>query len=501
MALASLLSGALSEHRDQPALAHGDAVLTFGELGRAADALAAELSVEPGERLAVVAGNVPALVVGMLAAWRSGGVAVPLNARLRRFELERAFADAEPAAAVSLADHGGFPLARELAEVAEQTPGLRALAVVDELGAVLDHRLLSPERPPLPSGPEVAAVLYTSGSTGEPKGALVPHKLAAAMAHNLAELLGTDATAPYALIVPASHAFGLGCLLAGLMAGACTVLVDATASMGPLLEALRRHRAAVLHGSPALFGRLLRSASASPLRGGFTAGAHCPPEVLEALDGRGTRILNLYGMTEIGAAVSCRRDDPPQTRYMTVGRPLTGYELRTVGDEIQVRSDYLPDGYRGRTWGPEELSEDGWFRTGDVGELDAAGNLRILGRSKEIVHVGGFNVFPAEVESFLTRHPGIAQAAVIGVPHRMLGEALEAFVIPTQGVELDPREVVRFARAGIAGYKVPYTVQVVDELPLLPSGKADRRALAHGELERERTDAAHRLAGGQEAMR
>ncbi len=161
-----------------------------------------------------------------------------------------------------------------------------------------------------------------------------------------------------------------------------------------------------------------------------------------------------------------------------MGRALSGYELRAVDGEIQVRSDYLPDGYRGRAWGPEELSEDGWFRTGDMGELDAEGNLRILGRSKEIVHVGGFNVFPAEVESFLARHPGIAQAAVIGIPHRMLGETLEAFVVPTPGEELDPREVVRFARGGIAGYKVPYAVEVVDELPLLPSGKADRRALA-----------------------
>lgn len=476
--LASLLSGTLSEHRDQPALTHGDAVLTFGELARDADALAAELSVEPGERVAVVAGNVPALVVGILAAWRAGGVAVPLNGRLRRFELERAFADAEPAAAASVAAHGGFPLAKELAAVAKRTPGVRAVAVVDELGAVLDQTQLAPSSPPLPSSPEIAAVLYTSGSTGEPKGALVPHKLATAMARNLVELLESDATAPYGLIVPASHAFGLGCLLAGLVAGACAVLVDATASLEPLLRALRRHEAAVLHGSPALFSRLLRSAAAPPLRGGFTAGSHCPPEVLEAFDERGTRVLNLYGMTEIGAAASCRQEDPPQTRYTTVGRPLTGYELRTVEGEIQVRSDYLPHGYRGRAWGPEELSDDGWFRTGDIGELDSEGNLRIAGRSKEVVHVGGFNVFPAEVESFLERHPAIAQAAVIGVPHQTLGESLEAFVVPGPGEELDPREVVRFARAGIAGYKVPYAVQIVDELPLLSSGKADRRALA-----------------------
>ncbi len=476
--LGSLLSETLSEHRDRQALVYGETALTFRELADAADAVAAELAVEPGERVAVVAGNVPALAVGMLGAWRAGAVAVPLNARLRRFELERAFVNVEPAAAVSVREQGGFPIAAEVTAAARQTRGARVLAVVDELGAVIDSSPLQPGAQSLPSGSDLAAVLYTSGSTGEPKGALVRHGLAAAMARNLADLLGPDAAAPYGLIVPASHAFGLGCLLAGLVSGACAVLVDATASIEPLLRALERHRARVLHGSPALFGRLLRSAVKPPIRTGFTAGSHCPPDVLEAFDGRGARLLNLYGMTEIGAASSCRRDDSPGVRYATVGRALSGYELRTVDGEIEVKSDYLPGAYHGRPWGPDELSEDGWFRTGDMGEIDAEGNLRIAGRSKEVAHVGGFNVFPAEVETFLLGHPAIAQAAVIGVPHEVMGETLQAFVVPAAEEEIDPREVVQFARAGIAGYKVPYSVRVVEELPLLPSGKADRRALA-----------------------
>jgi acyl-CoA synthetase (AMP-forming)/AMP-acid ligase II len=476
--LASLLADALSEHRDRGAVAHQDAVLTFRELADAADALAADLVLDAGERVAVIAGNVPALVVGIVAAWRAGAVAVPLSARLRRFELERAFANAQPVAAVSVREAGGFPLAQEVAEVAKRTPALRTVVIVDELGAVLDRLPLGPATRSLPSGSELAAILYTSGTTGEPKGGLVTQSLAGAMAVNLGELLGSDAAAPYGLIVPASHAFGLGCLLAGLAAGACAVLIDATASLEPLLRALERHDARVLHGSPALFRRLLRAPSAVSLRAGFTAGSHCPPDVLEAHDERGARLLNLYGMTEIGAASSVRRDDPPQTRYTTVGRALPGYELRTVDGELQVRSEYLPAGYHGRSWGPDELTDDRWFRTGDIGELDADGNLTIAGRSKEVMHVGGFNVFPAEVETFLLGHPSIAAAAVIGVPHDVLGETLKAFVVPASEEGIDPREVIRFARGGIAGYKVPYAVEVVDELPLLPSGKPNRRALA-----------------------
>jgi acyl-CoA synthetase (AMP-forming)/AMP-acid ligase II len=201
------------------------------------------------------------------------------------------------------------------------------------------------------------------------------------------------------------------------------------------------------------------------------------------------RILNVYGMTEIGAATSCRSGDSPETRYQTVGRPLPGYEVRAVGGEIQVRSSYLPSGYHGRPWSDDEWADEDWFRTGDLGELDPAGNVTIAGRAKEVVHVGGFNVFPAEVESFLLTHPGIAQAAVIGVPHQALGEALEAFIVPASDTMLEPREVVRFARAGVAGYKVPYAVHVIDELPLLPSGKPDRRELARGA---EREAALHR---------
>ncbi len=474
----ALLSSALAAKPDHAALAYGETTLTFRELSGAADRLADAVQARPGERVAIVAPNAPALVIGLFAAWRMDAVAVPLSARLRRFELERAFGDAAPAAVVSVAADRGYPLAKVIAALAQRSSTLRSRIVVDELGEVVQASRVQPRTRGTPTEAGTAAILYTSGTTGEPKGALIPRPLADAMAYNLAEVLGENAGAPYGLPVPASHAFGLGCLLCGVVAGATAILVEPTTSLDPLVSALRRHAALVLHGSPALFGRVQRLRAELPVRGGFVAGSWCPPGVLETLDGRGIRVLNLYGMTEIGAATSCRRGDPPQTRYRTVGRALPGYEVRVAGAEIQVRSSYLPTGYHGRPWNSETLADDSWFRTGDLGELDDAGNLIISGRAKEVIHVGGFNVFPGEVESFLLTHPEIAQAAVIGVPHRVMGEALQAFVVPAPGGTLDPRDVTRFARGGIAGYKVPYSVQIVDELPLLPSGKPDRRALA-----------------------
>ncbi len=483
--LASLLSDTAREGPDRLALAHGEATLTYAQLSAAADRLSSALAVRPGDAVAVVAPNVPALAVGLFAVWRAGAVAVPLSARLRHFELERAFADAQPVAAVTVTAHAGFGLAEEVSALGEQVASMRACVLVDELGGVLEQSRTG-GRAVAPALPEdLAAIMYTSGTTGEPKGALLPHALAGAMARNVAELLGQDASAPYGLVVPASHMFGLGCLLYGVFAGGTAVLVDATASLEPLVAALRDHDARILHGSPALFGRLLQAGADVQLRGGFTAGSSCPADVLQAFDERGARLLNLYGMTEIGAASSCRLQDPPEVRYQTVGRALAGYELRIADEgnpaapgEVQVRSGHLPSGYHGRSWGEDDLTADGWFRTGDLGWLDDAGNLTIAGRAKEVVHVGGFNVFPAEVESFLLTHPAIAQAAVIGVPHRALGEALEAFVVVDPGATLQPRELIAFARAGIAGYKVPYAVRMLEDLPMLSSGKPDRRALA-----------------------
>lgn len=479
----ALLSSTLARSPDAPALSWEGATLTFAELSAAADRLAGELAPAPGERVAVVAPNVPALAIALFASWHAGAVAVPLSARLRRFELQRAFTDAQPAAAVGVAARGRSGLGAEIQALSRSTRSVRVCLLVDELGEVRDRVRGRAAGEAPPTAGEIAAILYTSGTTGEPKGALLPHDLAEAIGHSLAEVLGEHAGARYGLAAPATHAFGLGCLLAGIAAGAPGLMAEVGTSVEPLVSALRSHGANVLHGTPALFGRLERAGAELSLRSGFVAGSWCPPELLQALDRRGAVILNLYGMTELGPIACCRPGDAPETRFHTVGRPVNGCEVRVSAaaarpGEVQVRSGLLPSGYHHRPWGREELADAEWLRTGDLGELDGDGTLRIAGRAKELVNVGGFNVFPAEVESFLLTHPSIGQAAVLGVPHPVLGEALQAIVVPAPGATLEPREVVRFARSGIAGYKVPYTVRVVEELPLLPSGKPDRRALS-----------------------
>lgn len=488
--IASLLESAVPANGDSAAVAYSYAVLTYRDLNSRAGRLASRLHVQPGERIAVVAPNVPGLVVALFATWKLGAVAVPLSARLRSFELERVFTNVRPTVAVSLASHGRFDLAGEMLRLQGKIPTLEQCVVIDPLGDVIDETR-SPAEPVEPLSEAVAAVLYTSGTTGEPKGVLMSHGQAQGQAENLPPRLGDVAAEPGGLAAPATHSFGLGCTLCTLAARGTLILAEVSASAGPLVDALHLFKARVLHGSPALFTRLLEADEDVRIQRGFTGGSTCPPAVFERFEQRGLRLLSLYGMSESGGACCPYSTDPPDVRYRTAGRPLAGYEVRTVPvedppgatGEIQLRSPHIWPGYLTREWSINDTPGDGWFRTGDLGSIDESGNLSVRGRAKEVIHVGGFNVFPAEVETFLLTHPGVVQAAVVGVPHPVMGEVPQAFVVLDDDTELKPAEVVRFARAGIASYKVPYAVRILDELPTLPSGKLDRKELARNAQE------------------
>jgi len=481
----SLLAEATKRHRDRPALSAGGVVLGYGDLDELtghleqrirAAARGAELR---GQRIALVAPNSPLLVAGLIAASRLGAVAVPLSARLREHELEQMLADAQPLVVCSVPSHLGYSFADLLPRLLPQLPSVRSCLLVEASGEVATKLEGAGTTEPEPLADEIAVLLYTSGTTGLPKGALVRHVREVEGARALTDALDLRAEDSIGSVVPISHAFGLTCLFATLAAGAEAVLVESTFSPGPLLAGLEGRSATVLHGSPTLFRSLLKARpdGLPGIRTGLVAGAPCPAELLEQLDSFGTRILNCYGLTETGAVTCCRADDPPDRRFTTCGRALPPYELRLDEGELELRGPYVTPGYYRR---PDETASsfrDGWFRTGDLATIDD-GYLRIVGRAKEIVHVGGFNVVPAEVEAVLLGHPDVANVAVIGVTDERMGEALSAYVQPRPGAELTPATLLAFARSRIAGYKVPYAIRMLPELPLLSSGKPDRKALA-----------------------
>lgn len=439
-------------------------------------------SLKPGERVAVIAPNVPALVVALLAIWREGAVAVPMSARLREFDLATLLRDSDAGLVLAVESYQGYSFRDLLPRLLPQLGAVRRCLFLDPLGPVTARAGDESGRPAAEAlDPEIALILYTSGSTGVPKGALTTHDSLRSGAAAMSDLLDLGAGDTCALVVSLSHAFGLGCLLAALRAGSHAVLVDSTRSIEPLIADVERFRATVVHGSPTVFNSLLKSAPerARSLRTGFVAGSPCPAEVMARLDDQGMRLLNLYGMTEIGAAVCSRRDDPTEVRHSTLGRPLPGFDLRidAASGEVQVCGPQVTPGYWRNPAETEAALCGRWFRTGDLGSVDEEGNLRLHGRAKEMVKVAGFNVAPSEIEAFLLTHPDVLQAVVVAVPHDTLGEALEAFVVARPGTAVGASEILQFARPRIAGYKLPYRLHVVEEIPHLATGKPDRQAL------------------------
>lgn len=502
--IGSLLLEAARRHPDSPAVGWDEAQLDYAGLSAAADRLAEHMLTAAGTagghaghdlrgaRVAVIAPNSPALVVALFAAAWLQAVAVPLSARLREHEVSRMLEDAEPTIILSVPAHLGFSFVDLLTRIVPGLPTVRSVLFLGPLGQIEQEVAGSGtgDTEPVPS--EVGAILYTSGTTGVPQGALVTHAREVQAACELASILSLGAGECTALVVPIAHAFGLTCLLATIASGGCAVLVQSTFSPRSLLEAVVTRGVSVLHGSPALFASVLSTRPEGvPGVRGYVAGSSPPPGLLARLDGVGMSILNLYGLTETGAVSCCRPEDPPHCRYESSGRPLTGFELRIrepndphdrLG-ELEVRGPAVMPGYYRR---PDEtaaaFTEDGWLVTGDLATIED-GYLYVRGRAKELVNVGGFNVFPAEVEAVLLEHPDVVQAAVVGVPDERLGEVLRAFVVPRAGSDLTPAALLSFARDRVAGYKLPYSTRIVEELPLLASGKPDRRALASADAE------------------
>lgn len=486
-----MLHSAVQAHGDRPALVLGEQQLRYEDLAATSDRIADRLGeVVPdltGQRVVVIGPNLPAFVVSMFAAWRRGAVVVPLSARLREYELTGILRDAEPAAVITVPSYRQYSFVDVLQRIGSAVGGLRSAVVVDELGSVVDELSTGDKPEPEPLEPEIGALLYTSGTTGQPKGALVQHARESGAAIALADIVELRPDDVCAQVTPIAHAFGLSCLLMAFSAGARVVLGDSSVSVRPLLDAVHAQRATILNGSPALFISLLKTAPEGlpTVRRGFVGGAGSPPGLLQRLDESGMRILNLYGMTEIAAAACCRPDDAPSVRYGTAGLPLPGFDWRVepTADapegtgELWVRGPWVTPGYFRRPDATAEAFVGDWFRTGDIGAIDEAGHVRITGRIKEVVHVAGFSVFPAEVEAFLLTHPDVAQAAVVGAPDERFGEALQAFVVPRPDAEITPAALLQYARAKIADYKLPYRIRIVSEIPLLASGKPDRVAL------------------------
>ncbi|GAA4831015.1 acyl-CoA synthetase [Saccharopolyspora rosea] len=461
---------------DHPALlfpAESDRWITHGELDERSARTATWLRANgfsTGDRVLLCGANSSALVVAYLALLRAGAVVVPANPAYTADELDHLVTDS------------GAEWAFAARPAADRLDGPRLVPLDEPL----------PERAPaaLPSlgSDDLALLGYTSGTTGAPKGVPLTHGnlLSSIRAAMLAWRWGEDDVLVHSL--PLSHQHGLGGVHATLLAGSSAVVLP-TFDAEQLTDAVHRHAATVLFAVPAIYERLAaeapRALTAPALRLAVSGSAPLGPELAERLSGiMGRPPLERYGSTEAGLDVSNPLDGPRVPG--TVGLPLPGVEMRIADDsgadaadgEILLRGPQVFGGYWNR---PAETAEafhpGGWFRTGDLGHVDAeTGYLRITGRKKELIITGGLNVSPREVELALERHPAVAEAAVAGLPSQRWGEQVTAWVVPTEAV--DPDELVAHCRARLAPHKCPKQVFVVDSLPRNSMGKLRRSALA-----------------------
>ncbi|MGX7760945.1 long-chain-fatty-acid--CoA ligase [Streptomyces angustmyceticus] len=503
LSVAAILSESAARRPGRPALLCGTESVTYRELWYSARQYAAVLrdhGIGPEDKVALLLPNTPEFPKAYFGVLALGAVAVPVNTLLKPGEITHVLRDSGAKMLVCagpLLEDGAKSAGTAAIPVLAVLPGGDAgIPRLDELAA---HAL--PIDRYVPREPaDIALVLYTSGTTGQAKGAMLTH-------FNVVMNVDTTMLSPFDLqpddfllcCLPLHHAFGQICAMnACFRAGASLVLMERF-DAEEARETMEAHRCTVFMGVPTMYSALLEAAeldSRQPqLDRAFSGGSALPVKTLQAFqEAFGCRIYEGYGLTETSPVAAYNQKAWP-CRPGTVGRPIWGVEVEIARADVEDRIELLPAGelgevvvrghnvmagYLNRPAETAEVVVDGWFRSGDLGSKDADGYLTILDRKKDLVLHGGFNVYPREVEEVLTGHPAIAHVAVIGLPHEVYGEVVCAVVAPRPGATPGPalaREIITWSRKRLAVFKCPQSVEFVDAFPLGPSGKILKREL------------------------
>jgi len=488
--LASNLTSTAEAHPDSPATRLGDGVTTYRELDDSSarvTGLLARHDLRPGDRVGIMLPNVPAFAVVYYGGLRAGGVVVPMNPLLKAREVAYYLGDsgakvifAWPAVAGE-ARAGAEQAGVEVVVVDPATFG-EVLASVQPVTEVVRRQ-----------DDDTAVILYTSGTTGRPKGAELTHgNLTSNTEVMVSDLLQLTPDDVFFGGLPLFHSFGQTCTLnAAVATGACLSLLPRF-HPGQALQLLDEHRVTIFAGVPTMYVALLHegrgSHDVSALRVCVSGGAAMPVEVMRGFEEAfGCIVLEGYGLSETSPVASFNHPDA-ERKPGSIGTPIRGVEMRVVDEdgaevpqgevgEIAIRGHNVMKGYWRR---PEETAaviKDGWFRTGDMGRVDEDGYFFIVDRKKDLIIRGGYNVYPREVEEVLYEHPAVAEAAVIGMPHPDLGEEVAAVVVLKPGADITGADLRDYVRAQVAAYKYPRRVWIVDALPKGPTGKIVKREI------------------------
>lgn len=474
---------------------------TYRQLDERAQACAAGwrgiLGLGKNDRIGLLAHNRPEFVDCFFAAAKSGVVLVPLGTRLTAHELAHIVLDS------------GMKALLYDAAFADTVAALRPLVALDRFLPLDPPPSSSPDPNPSagPSTPcaapgpdDLLCLLYTSGTTGKPKGVMVPHRMVAWNAYNtvIGWQLREDDVSP--IFTPLYHAGGLGAFLLPIFAIGGTIVLHAGFDAAEIWRTMERERCTVVLGVPTIWKLLMEApefatADLSAVRWLISGGAPLPLYIIEAYQARGVVFRQGYGLTEVGVNCFAMSNEDSVRRKGSIGRPLPYTQAKAVDaaglevpagevGELWLRGPHVCLGY----WNNPEataaaLDADGWFHTGDSARRDEEGFFYIAGRTKDMLISGGVNVYPAEIEGELLLHPHVADAAVVGVPHETWGEVGIAFVVP-RGTAPTPEELAEFLAARLARYKLPREYVFVDALPRTAYGKVVKGTLRDSYLQR-----------------
>jgi long-chain acyl-CoA synthetase len=489
--LAYNLINTAEQHRDRTALRLDHEVFTYAKLDDASARVVGflqEHGVEPGDRVGIMLPNVPEFAIAYYGVLRAGGVVVPMNVLLKQREV--AFYLGDPEAKLVFAWHqfadaaqqGAAEVGAECVVVEPEAFG-RLLATASPVDDVAER-----------TAEDTAVILYTSGTTGKPKGAELTHSNLAINADVMKQVfsIGPDDVILGAL--PLFHAFGQTCALNTAVSAGAELVMLARFDAGRALEAMEGYGVTVFEGVPTMYSALLHHPErerfdVSALRLCVSGGAALPVEVLRAFeDAFGCVILEGYGLSETSPVASFNH--PGRERKPgSIGTPIEGVQMKLVDlhrqdsepgepGEIAIRGHNVMKGYWNR---PEATAEaidaDGWFYSGDIARIDEEGFFFIVDRKKELIIRGGYNIYPREIEEVLYEHPAVREAAVIGIPHADLGEEVGAAVALKSGEQVTEAELRDYVKSNVAAYKYPRHIWFVDELPKGPTGKILKREI------------------------
>jgi non-ribosomal peptide synthetase component E (peptide arylation enzyme) len=508
----SILAARAAAHPDRVAIVDRGRRVTYAELKTRADRVSAgfaALGIGARDVVTIQLPNWAEFAYVFFALERLGAVANQIGPDFRSREVDYILRFSESRAFVCPASFKGFDYVKMITEL---RPGLPDLGAVCVLGGAAAAGLVSLDTlvddgaavPPAATGQganDVMRMAFTSGTTGNPKGVIHSHNTTLSTCRTLNADMRVTPDEVLLIYLPLGLNWGYLTLVQAVMAGARAVLLDQFSARAAL-ELIQRERVTYIPTAPASIIAMLNDPELgrfdlSSLRVIITGGASCPIETIREFRARmHGHLIELYGMLETGFHTYTRLDDDPEAVTGTVGTVSSGLGLRLIDEsgrdvaegaegEIAAQGPSVHLGYHKNPAANAELfTADGWFRTGDLGQFDRAGNVKIVGRLKEMINRGGKKFFPREIEEILYTHPKILHAAIVGVPDPRLGERNCLCVIPRPGQTLTLDEAVGYLRDSVATYKLPETIEIFDELPFTPTGKIQRHVLARRVLER-----------------